>query len=85
MTVHIRASGRVLCGGQLWSVNAWVFTLAPACRFRDVTCAACLRMQIDECQARALRETTPSTVACELEAERVCRETLAGLSLKEAS
>jgi hypothetical protein len=66
-------------------VNAWVFTLAPACRFRAVTCATCLRMQIDECQARALRETTPTSVACELEAERVCRETLTGLRFREAS
>lgn len=85
MIVHIQGYGSTLCGGNLWSFAAWVFTMAPAARFSDVTCAACLRLQITECQRRAALETTPSTVECERDAERVCRVTLARLSMKEAS
>lgn len=85
MIVHIQGHGRTLCGGNLWSFAAWVFTMAPAARFSDVTCAACLRLQITECQRRAMLETTPQTVACERAAERVCLETLGRLSMREAS
>lgn len=81
----MRNGDELLCGQGLGLDSAYVHTMAFAERFGLVDCVACLKHQVRLSEARAERETTPTTVDCERASERVCREKLKEFGLKEMS
>ena len=86
MTVHIQGPGHLLCGPRNDPPKGdWVYTMAPAERFRTVTCAACLRAQIAQCSARAFLATYECNAEIERHTEGVCRDALSALCAMEAS
>jgi hypothetical protein len=86
VTVHIQGPGHLLCGPRNDPPKGdWVYTMAPAERFRSVTCVLCLREQAARCRARLNADAEDTGVGCELATLIVCSEALSALMAREAS